>query len=93
MILIVDDTQENIFSLKKLLTLHHFPVDTAASGDEALKKIPTGACSLIILDVQMPDLDGFEVAEAISGLPYQLVETIFGIACHWTWAYNYPTAK
>jgi signal transduction histidine kinase len=67
MILIVDDNQENIFSLKSLLTLHHFGVDTASSGEEALKKILQRSYSLIILDVQMPEMDGFEVAEAISG--------------------------
>lgn len=67
MILIVDDNQENIYSLKKLLDLNKFSVDTAASGEEALKKILKNTYSLIILDVQMPDMDGFEVAEAISG--------------------------
>src|SRR5689334_18724154 len=67
MILIVDDNQENIFSLKSLLTLHHFEVDAASSGEEALKKILQRAYSLVILDVQMPEMDGFEVAEAISG--------------------------
>ncbi|MBL0745310.1 response regulator [Chryseolinea lacunae] len=67
MILIVDDNQENIYSLKKLLELHKFVVDSALSGEEALKKVLKNSYSLIILDVQMPDMDGFEVAEAISG--------------------------
>lgn len=67
MILIVDDKPENIFSLKSLLTLHKFEVDTAESGEEALKKVLDRNYSLIILDVQMPGMDGFEVAEALSG--------------------------
>jgi len=67
MILIVDDKPENIISLKGLLTLHNFAVDTAGSGEEALKKILKNSYSLIILDVQMPGMDGFEVAEAILG--------------------------
>jgi signal transduction histidine kinase len=67
MILIVDDKQENLFSLQKLLQLHDFKVDTALSGEEALKKILKNFYALIILDVQMPIMDGFEVAEAISG--------------------------
>lgn len=67
MILIVDDKPENIFSLRSLLELYKFEVDTAASGAEALKKILKNSYSLIILDVQMPEMDGFEVAEAISG--------------------------
>ena len=67
MILIVDDISENIYSLKKLLELNGFPVDTAQSGEEALKKILKNSYFLIILDVQMPGMDGFEVAETISG--------------------------
>jgi two-component system sensor histidine kinase/response regulator len=67
MILIVDDTPENIISLKKVLERHNFEVDTASSGEEALKKVLRNEYVLIILDVQMPGMDGFEVAEAISG--------------------------
>ena len=67
MILIVDDKSENIYALKKVLELHDFKVDTALSGEEALKKILRRNYALIILDVQMPMMDGFEVAEAISG--------------------------
>lgn len=67
MILIVDDKQENLLSLKKILQLNNFDVDTAASGEEALKKILKNSYHLIILDVQMPGMDGFEVAEALSG--------------------------
>ncbi len=68
MILIVDDTQENLFSLKTLLQLNAYEVDTAGSGEEALKKILRNDYVLIILDVQMPGMDGYEVAEAITSL-------------------------
>ena len=67
MILIVDDAPENIISLKRVLEKNDFEVDTASSGEEALKKILKKSYVLIILDVQMPGMDGFEVAEAISG--------------------------
>lgn len=67
MILIVDDAPENIISLKKVLEKNDFEVDTASSGEEALRKILKKSYVLIILDVQMPGMDGFEVAEAISG--------------------------
>jgi two-component system sensor histidine kinase/response regulator len=67
MILIVDDTPENLISLKKVLEKHNFEVDTASSGEEALKKVLRNEYVLIILDVQMPGMDGFEVAEAITG--------------------------
>ncbi len=67
MILIVDDRPENLISLQKVLQAHNFEVDTASSGEEALKKVLKNNYVLIILDVQMPDMDGFEVAEAVSG--------------------------
>lgn len=67
MILIVDDTPENLISLKKVLEKNSFQVDTASSGDEALRKVLKTSYVLIILDVQMPDMDGFEVAESITG--------------------------
>lgn len=67
MILIVDDTPENLFSLKSLLQLHAYDVDTASSGEEALKRILKNEYELAILDVQMPGMDGYEVAEAITG--------------------------
>ncbi len=67
MILIVDDKSENIFSLKSLLQLNLFEVDTAHSGVDALKKVLKKDYEVIILDVQMPDMDGYEVAETIRG--------------------------
>ncbi|ERJ59264.1 ATP-binding response regulator [Sphingobacterium paucimobilis] len=67
MILIVDDQDENIFSLQKLLESYDFKVDTALSGPEALKKVLKRDYALIILDVQMPIMDGFEVAQALAG--------------------------
>lgn len=67
MILIVDDKSENIIALKRILEKHQFEVDSALSGEEALKKVLKNNYDLIILDVQMPGLDGFEVAESISG--------------------------
>src|SRR6478752_5654909 len=67
MILIVDDKKENLFSLKTLLQLNLYDVDTAVSGEDALKKILKNEYELIILDVQMPGMDGYEVAENITG--------------------------
>ncbi|MBD1427533.1 sensor histidine kinase [Sphingobacterium arenae] len=67
MILIVDDQIENIYSLEKLLRSKGFEVDSAPSGEDALKKVLKNDYALIILDVQMPGIDGFEVAETLSG--------------------------
>ena len=67
MILIVDDIPENVYSLQKVLEHHGFQVDTAFSGEEALRKILSRQYVLILLDVQMPGIDGFEVAQNIKG--------------------------
>jgi signal transduction histidine kinase len=67
MILIVDDQQENILPLKKILELHGLDSEAAYSGEEALTKTLKRNYSLIIMDVQMPGMDGFEVAEALAG--------------------------
>lgn len=66
MILIVDDKPENIFSLEKILQIKGFRTDSALSGEEALKKCIKNEYALIILDVQMPGMDGYEVAEFLS---------------------------
>ncbi|KYH07552.1 hybrid sensor histidine kinase/response regulator [Chryseobacterium cucumeris] len=66
MILIVDDNQSNLYSLQKLLESKDFQVETANSGEEALAKALKNDYALIILDVQMPDMDGFEVAETLA---------------------------
>ena len=67
MILIVDDIHANIVALRKVLDLHGLASESAASGEEALRKILQRHYSLIILDVQMPGMDGFEVAETLAG--------------------------
>jgi len=67
MILIVDDIRANILALKKVLEMHGLEVDSADSGEDALKKILKTDYSLIIMDVQMPGMDGFEVVEILAG--------------------------
>ncbi|RZJ77214.1 MAG: hybrid sensor histidine kinase/response regulator, partial [Chryseobacterium sp.] len=67
MILIVDDKRENIIPLLKILQLHSLEADSAESGEEALKMILKKNYSLIIMDVQMPNMDGFEVVEILAG--------------------------
>lgn len=68
MILLVDDRQDNIYSLRNVLEQYGFRTDGALSGEEALKKVLKNDYALVILDVQMPVMDGFEVAEALTGM-------------------------
>jgi PAS domain S-box-containing protein len=64
-ILIVDDKAANILALENLLAGDQLLLLTAQSGKEALKITLDQEVDLIILDVQMPDMDGFEVAQIL----------------------------
>jgi signal transduction histidine kinase len=64
-ILIVDDRPENLYSLESMLTQEGRTILKANSGEEALKIAYHEDLSLVMLDVQMPDMDGFEVAHML----------------------------
>ncbi|MBU3144588.1 diguanylate cyclase domain-containing protein [Clostridium sp. CF012] len=62
-ILIVDDRPENLFVLENLLENMNCNIIKATSGNEALSLMLDYDFALVLLDVQMPDMDGFETAE------------------------------
>lgn len=64
-ILVVDDRPENLFAMEKVLKHLDAEVLTAHSGQEALALILRHEFALILLDVQMPVMDGFETATLI----------------------------
>ena len=64
-ILVVDDKQKNIFALQKALNKIDAEVITAMSGNEALNFVLEHDFAVILMDVQMPEMDGFETAELI----------------------------
>ena len=64
-ILIVDDKQANLFALEHLLANKDRVILHAANGKDALKIALNKSIDLIILDVQMPEMDGFEVAQIL----------------------------
>ena len=61
-ILIVDDVVSNVLLLKILLTNEKFQVLTAANGNQCIEQTRKEKPDLILLDVMMPDLSGFDVA-------------------------------
>lgn len=61
--LLVDDLEENLLALAALLRREGLAFDTARSGDEALELLLVNDYALALLDVQMPGMDGFELAE------------------------------
>ena len=64
-ILVVDDTPRNVKLLADLLTVKGYSVMTAASGQEALASIDAEPPDLVLLDVVMPEMSGYEVCEKI----------------------------
>lgn len=66
-LLLVDDRPENLFALSELFKSLDVELVKAESGQEALRQILRHDFALILMDVQMPEMDGFETAELIRG--------------------------
>ncbi|HNE03638.1 MAG TPA: response regulator, partial [Anaerolineales bacterium] len=63
-LLVVDDNKVNRMALSRSLELQGHMVETAENGKEGLEKFQTGTFDLMLLDIEMPVMNGFEVLEA-----------------------------
>lgn len=68
-ILIADDEQNIVISLEYLMRREGFEVSIAQDGDEAIAKIHAEQPDLVLLDVMMPKMNGFEVCQEIKSDP------------------------
>ncbi|MFA5507209.1 MAG: response regulator [Vulcanimicrobiota bacterium] len=68
-VLVVDDEPNVLRSLVQYLTIEEFTVETASNGQEALEKVDSFNPELILLDVMMPGMDGFEVLDKVKEKP------------------------
>ena len=64
-ILVVDDVKTNVLLLQTMMKRANYEVVIAYSGQEAIEKVKTEAPDLILLDVMMPDMNGFEVSKVL----------------------------
>ena len=64
-ILIVDDDEQILEMLGEFLEEEGFIIDLSSGGQDALKKLEDGKYHLVISDVRMPDIDGFEVLQQV----------------------------
>lgn len=78
-ILAVDDVADNLLLLKTILELEGYRVDTADSGTSALNQLRMSPPDLVLLDLMMPDMSGYDVTrhirkdEKIGSIPILLV--------------------
>ena len=68
-ILYLDDTTDQRNLVRMILTAEGFRVDTAVDGEEGLKKVEQACPDLILLDLGMPKIDGFEFLKLIKADP------------------------
>ncbi|MEH1823470.1 MAG: hybrid sensor histidine kinase/response regulator [Nostoc sp.] len=64
-ILVVDDSPDNVFLIKTILEEEGYTVSTAENGISALAELKASPCDLVLLDLMMPGMDGYEVTKHI----------------------------
>src|ERR1700691_2332313 len=85
-ILVVDDVLPNIKLLEARLTAEYFDVLTATHGLDALSLCAEGECDIVLLDVMMPGMDGFEVCRRLkadprtAGIPVVMVTALSDVS-------------
>ncbi|MFS2135260.1 putative bifunctional diguanylate cyclase/phosphodiesterase [Duganella sp. Dugasp56] len=86
-VLLVNDDPASLYALESLLAdavdQHQYQLITAASGKEALRQVLLHEFAVILLDVSMPGMDGFETAEAIHSHPRSAGVPIIFITAHY----------
>ncbi|WP_439925114.1 PleD family two-component system response regulator [Nitrobacter sp. JJSN] len=68
-VLVVDDIPANVRLLEARLSAEYFDVVTASNGAQALEICARAKCDIVLLDVMMPDMDGFEVCRRLKASP------------------------
>lgn len=68
-VLLVEDNEQNAYLVRYLLEHQGWVVVHAWTGAQALELGPSRPFSLVVLDIQLPDLDGYQLARLLRGLP------------------------
>lgn len=81
LILVVDDMVETRRLMRRLLERGGFRVIEAATGEEALRSIESGRPELVVLDLRLPGMSGFDVARAVRASADPIVAATVLLAC------------
>jgi len=81
-IAVIDDTAGNLMLFSALLEVHGAEVMTAASGREFLAQLPGLSPDLILLDIQMPDMDGYAVFDQLRKNSATLHTPVVALTAH-----------
>ena len=68
-ILLADDEPDILFTVKKRLQKNGFEVETAENGTQALEKVKVFLPDIVILDVMMPEINGYDVCRTLRSQP------------------------
>jgi len=81
-ILVIDDEMINIHLYEDILSHTNYEVETALNGEEALNKLQTFSPDLILMDVMMPGMTGYEVCRKVRNIPkHRFTKIIMISAC------------
>jgi CheY-like chemotaxis protein len=75
-ILIVEDSPDNMKLFRTLLTLKGHEVAGLSGGEGLLEAIERGSPDLVLMDIQLPGKDGFELLRVIRGSPFGMVRVV-----------------
>lgn len=64
-ILVVDDNAVTRYSVRRVLEHHQFVVEEAGTGTDGLAKLATHAFAAVVLDVNLPDMSGFDIVRSL----------------------------
>lgn len=81
LILVVDDMVETRRLMRRILERGRFRVNEAATGEEALRSIETDRPELVVLDLRLPGMSGFDVARAVRASSDPVVAATVLLAC------------
>ena len=83
-ILVVDDHPDNRFILSQMLRLNGYTAFTANNGRDALEQVQTIPFDLILMDLSMPEMDGWTATEQIKADPAHAHIPVLAVTGHYT---------